>query len=99
MNVTKTISDGKELVKVEGRLDSVNASQLEASVKEGLDEISELEFDFSKLEYISSAGLRILLSTLKSLNAKGGSMYLSGCNDTILEILEVTGFKDILNIK
>ena len=48
MNVTKTISDGKELVKVEGRLDSVNASQLEASVKEGLDEISELEFDFSK---------------------------------------------------
>ena len=98
MTINKT-SNGTELtVALEGRLDTTTAPQLEAEMKTVLPNVKELTFDFSKLDYISSAGLRVLLSTQKVMN-KQGSMRITNVNDTIMEIFDVTGFTDILTIE
>lgn len=98
MTINKT-SNGTELsVALEGRLDTTTAPQLEAEMKTVLPNVKELTFDFSKLDYISSAGLRVLLSTQKVMN-KQGSMRITNVNDTIMEIFDVTGFADILTIE
>lgn len=99
MEIIKTLEGEKLLVKLVGRLDSVTAPELEESLKGELESIKEVEFDFSDLEYISSAGLRILLSTQRTMSKQDGEMSVGGCNDTILEIFEVTGFSDIFTIK
>ena len=97
MTINKT-SNGTELtVALEGRLDTTTAPQLEAEMKTALPNVKELTFDFSKLDYISSAGLRVLLSTQKVMN-KQGSMRITNVNESIREIFEVTGFADILTI-
>ncbi len=83
---------------LEGRLDTTTAPQLEAELKRSLDGIKGLVFDIEKLEYISSAGLRVLLSAQKVMN-KQGKMKITGANEAIMEIFEVTGFVDILNIE
>ncbi len=83
---------------LEGRLDTVTAPQLEAELKAALSGVTDLIFDLEKLEYISSAGLRVLLSAQKVMN-KQGSMKVTHANDMILEIFEVTGFSDILTIE
>ena len=98
MNITKNIEGTKFEIKVDGRLDTTTAPQLEEEIKAGIDGITELVIDFSDLEYISSAGLRVLLSAQKIMN-KQGSMKLTGVNDTIMEIFDVTGFADILTIE
>lgn len=98
LNVSKNIENDKALVKLEGRLDTVTAPELEKELKEILDGASELVMDFEKLEYISSAGLRVLLSAQKVMGRKGG-MKVTGVNETIMEIFEVTGFSDILTIE
>jgi anti-sigma B factor antagonist len=98
MTVNKVQKDSKLVMEVEGRLDTTTASQLEAEIKSSLSGITELEFDFSKLEYISSAGLRVLLSAQKIMN-KQGSMVVFGANEDLMEIFDVTGFIDILTIK
>ncbi len=91
--------NGEELtVVLEGRLDTTTAPKLEAELKRSLDGIKALVFDIEKLEYISSAGLRVLLSAQKVMN-KQGEMKIIGANEAIMEIFEVTGFVDILNIK
>jgi anti-sigma B factor antagonist len=98
MTINKT-KDGKALtLAVEGRLDTITAPDLEAVLKEELDDVGELTFDFSSLEYISSAGLRDLLSAQKRMNAQG-SMKVTGVSEIIMEIFEVTGFSDILTIE
>ena len=98
MTIKKT-SNGTELtVALEGRLDTTTAPQLEEEMKTALPNVKELTFDFSKLDYISSAGLRVLLSTQKVMN-KQGSMRITNVNDTIMEIFDVTGFTDILTIQ
>ena len=98
MTINKT-KDGKALtLAVEGRLDTITAPDLEAVLKEELDDVGELTFDFSSLEYISSAGLRVLLSAQKRMNAQG-SMKVTGVTEIIMEIFEVTGFSDILTIE
>ena len=84
-------------VAIEGRLDTTTAPQLEAELKASLDGVTELTMDLSTLEYISSAGLRVLLSTQKIMN-KQGEMKVAGANETVMEVFEVTGFSDILNI-
>lgn len=99
MEIIKNLEGEKLLVKLVGRLDSVTAPELEESLKGELENIKEVEFDFSDLEYISSAGLRILLATQRTMSKQEGEMSVSGCNDTILEIFEVTGFSDIFTIK
>lgn len=98
LNINKNFEDGKLVIALEGRLDTVTAPDLEASLTESLDEVSELTFDMESLEYISSAGLRVLLSAQKTMNRKG-SMKLVKVNDTVMEIFDVTGFADILTIE
>ncbi len=98
LNIQKEVTDGKGLVTLTGRLDTTTAPQLEAELKEFMEGINELVFDFANLEYISSAGLRVLLSTQKVMSKKGG-MKLIHVGDDVNEIFEVTGFSDILTIE
>ena len=98
LNIEKTMDGSKLTMVLEGRLDTTTAPQLENELKDALDKADTLVLDFSKLEYISSAGLRVLLSTQKVMNRKGG-MTIRHVNDVIMEIFEVTGFIDILNIE
>ena len=98
LNINKTIENGKAIFALTGRLDTTTAPELEKELKESLDGVSELALDFAGLEYISSAGLRVLLSAQKIMN-KQGEMKLKNVNETILEIFEVTGFSDILTIE
>ena len=97
MTINKTRSGNSLIVAIEGRLDTTTAPQLEAELKSSLDGIAELTMDLSTLEYISSAGLRVLLSAQKIMN-KQGEMKVAGANETVMEVFEVTGFSDILNI-
>lgn len=91
-------TDGTTLsIGVEGRLDTMTAPELEAAVRESIDGITELVFDFGALEYVSSAGLRVLLSAQKTMN-KQGSMVIKNVCETVMEVFEVTGFSDILTI-
>ena len=98
LNITKSIENGKALFALAGRLDTTTAPGLEQEIKTSLDGVSELVLDMKELDYISSAGLRVLLSAHKVMN-KQGSMTVKNANDTILEIFEVTGFSDILTIE
>ena len=98
MIINKAVEESKLTLALEGRLDTTTAPQLEAEIKSSLDGVSELIFDFEQLEYISSAGLRVLLSAQKTMN-KQGSMKITNVAETILEIFEVTGFSDILTIE
>ena len=99
MQINKTQNGSNLTIALIGRLDTVTAPQLDACLAESLDGITDLCFDFSDLEYTSSAGLRSLLSAQKKMNAKGGSMKVQKPNDSIAEIFEVTGFSDILTIE
>ncbi len=98
MTINKTQNGTQLTISVEGRLDTVTAPQLEAELKTSLDGIKELVFDISELEYVSSAGLRVLLSAQKTMN-KQGSMTVKGANEAIMEIFEVTGFVDLLDLE
>ena len=98
MTVTKTLEEKVLNVKVEGRLDTATAPALEEELAEVMDEAEELVFDLKGLEYMSSAGLRILLATQKKMAQKGG-MKVVNVNDVIKEILDITGFSDILTIE
>ena len=98
LNIQKTIKDGTAAVALEGRLDTITAPDLEGAIKEILPGLSDLTLDLAKLEYISSAGLRVLLSAQKVMNQQGG-MTVKNVNETIMEIFEVTGFSDILTIE
>ena len=100
MTVNKKIDGTTAIVGVEGRLDTMTAGQLDTEVKQVLSgDVSELVFDFAQLEYISSAGLRVLLSSQKAMNAKKGSMVIRNANELILDVFEVTGFIDILTVE
>ena len=97
MNIQQTRNENALVIALEGRLDTMTAPELEATLKTALEGVEELTFDFEKLEYISSAGLRILLSAQKTMNRQG-SMKVVHANEIIMEIFEVTGFSDILTI-
>ncbi|MEG0824423.1 MAG: STAS domain-containing protein [Oscillospiraceae bacterium] len=94
-----TSLNGTELtLTLTGRLDTTTAPELEAELKNSMDGINALVLDFATLEYISSAGLRVLLSAQKVMN-KQGKMVIRHANETILEVFEVTGFTDILTLE
>lgn len=97
MQIHKTLNDKSLTIALEGRLDTTSAPQLEAEVKQ-LGDIAELVFDFTALDYLSSAGLRVLLAAQKLMN-KQGKMVVRHVNETIQEVFEVTGFADILTIE
>ena len=98
MTIKQTNENGKVTLTLSGRLDTVTAPELEAALDTALGDAKELVFDFNELEYISSAGLRVLLKAQKAMNAKG-DMKVTGVNETIMEVFDITGFADILTIE
>ena len=98
LNITKNIENDKAVFMLEGRLDTNTSIELEDSIKESVEGLNELTLDIEKLEYISSAGLRVLLSAQKIMS-KQGEMKVIHVNETIMEIFEVTGFSEILTIE
>ncbi len=99
MKITKNVENGKVILSVDGRLDTVTAPELATAIAEIEDGVKELVFDFSELEYVSSAGLRVILSTHKKLDAEGGKLVVRHPNDMIQSIFALTGFIEILNIE
>ena len=98
MNIQKTLSGTTLMVALEGRLDPTTAPKLEEELRGSVDGLSRLVFDLAKLEYISSAGLRVLLAMQKLMNQQG-EMMLQNVNEAVMEVFEVTGFSDILSIE
>ncbi len=98
MTINKTKNDDQLTVALEGRLDTTTAPELETELKASLEGVTGLIMDFEKLDYISSAGLRVLLSAQKTMS-KQGEMKIKNVSETIMEIFEVTGFSDILTIE
>ena len=98
MKITKNQNGNSLCLALEGRLDTTTAPELEKELDSGLEGVTELIFDMEGLDYLSSAGLRILLGAQKTMK-KQGSMKVIHVNETIMEIFEVTGFADILTIE
>ena len=98
LTIHKTQTDAQTTLALSGRLDTLTAPELESQLRALLPETTTLLLDFSALEYISSAGLRVLLVAQKEMNKKGGTMTLLHVNATVMEVLEMTGFTDILTI-
>ncbi len=98
LNIDTNINNKELTVVLNGRLDTVSAPVLEGKLKTAIDSIESLVFDIKGLEYISSAGLRVLLTAQKVMN-KQGKMVVKGANEVIMDIFEVTGFSDILTLE
>ena len=98
MTITKNLNGSSLEIAVEGRLDTMTAPELETELNASMEGAETLTFDFSKLDYISSAGLRVLLSAHKAMSAKGG-MKVTNVNEVVREVFDVTGFADILTIE
>ena len=97
MKIKKELENNMLVLFVEGRLDTVTAPELECEVSD-LRGVTDLVFDMKNLEYISSAGLRVILKAQKTMNTQG-SMKLKNVGDSIMEVFEITGFSDILTIE
>ena len=98
MKITKSMNGSTLNIALEGRLDTTTAPELEQALKESMDGANELTMDFAALDYISSAGLRVLLSAHKTMMKKGG-MKVVNANEMVKEVFDVTGFADILDIE
>ena len=98
MEISKNAQGSSLEIAVKGRLDTTTAPLLEAELKRSIDKVTELYLDFSELEYLSSAGLRVLLAAQKVMN-KQGKMVIRHVNETILEVFEITGFSEILTVE
>lgn len=98
MTIVKAQEGAALKLALEGRLDTTTAPQLETELKGVGPDVTELTFDFEKLEYISSAGLRVLLAAQKTMNKQGKMVIKNVCSD-IMEVFDITGFADILTIE
>ena len=98
MNISIERENGKSVMKIEGRLDTTTAPELEKAINGEGDELKSLVLDFEGVDYISSAGLRVLLTAQKKMNAQG-HMELWGVSEAVMDVFEMTGFADILVIK
>ncbi len=98
LNINILKDGGKVIFALEGRLDTSTAPQLEEAINRDIEKITDLSFDFANLEYISSAGLRVILYTQKVMN-KQGKMIIKNVSEEVMEIFDVTGFSDILTIE
>lgn len=98
MTINKEQKGSELTVALAGRLDTTTAPQLEAELNSSLSGVESLVFDFGQLEYLSSAGLRVLLAAQKRMNAQG-KMVVRNVNETIQEVFDITGFADILTIE
>ena len=98
MTIEKKVNGEAVTLVVSGRLDTQTAPELDKEIDSVVSGTKELTFDMSRLEYVSSAGLRVILKAQKIMNAQG-SMKLTGVNDSIMEVFDITGFLDILTIE
>lgn len=98
MTIEKTLNGAELTLAVTGRLDTITAPELETSLRESYAGVSKLVLDFAALDYVSSAGLRVILQAQKTMNKQGG-MVIRNVNEGINEVFEVTGFIDILTIE
>ena len=98
MKIEKNLNDSKLLIALEGRLDTMTVPQLEQEIKSIPDTVTELIVDLAGTEYISSSGLRALLSAYKVMRSRGG-MKITNANELLKEIFDVTGFSDFLSIE
>ena len=98
MTIDKQLNGSELTLTLNGRLDTTTAPELENAIKENIAGVTNLVMDFAGLEYISSAGLRVILSDQKTMN-KQGEMVIRNVNETINEVFEITGFIDILTIE
>ena len=98
MTINKQTSGDKMTIALEGRLDTTTSPELEAKVRENIEGVTKLVFDFNGLEYISSAGLRVLLASQKIMT-KQGEMIVKNCSEEVKYIFDVTGFSGILTIE
>ena len=98
MTIDKNIEGTKTQLKIAGRLDTSTAPELETTIDACISGVEELIIDFEGLEYVSSAGLRVILKAQKIMN-KQGSMKIINVNDTIMEVFDITGFADVLTIE
>ncbi|MBR5790817.1 MAG: STAS domain-containing protein [Phascolarctobacterium sp.] len=98
MTIDKQLNGSELTLTLNGRLDTTTAPELENAIKENIAGVTNLVMDFAGLEYLSSAGLRVILSAQKTMN-KQGEMVIRNVNETINEVFEITGFIDILTIE
>ena len=98
MTIDKQLNGSELTLTLNGRLDTTTAPELEAVIKDNIAGVTNLVMDFAELEYLSSAGLRVILSAQKTMN-KQGEMVIRNVNETINEVFEITGFIDILTIE
>ena len=98
MTIRKERNDGKLMLAPEGRLDTTTSPDLEAEIEASCDGISELLLDFAGLRYLSSAGMRVLLSAQQKANAEGFTMSLTNVNEEVMEVFDMTGFSRFLTI-
>ena len=98
MNINRKVNEKELIVIAEGRIDTNTAPLLENEITD-IEKFENLIFDFKNVEYISSAGLRVLLAAQKRINKVGGNMKISNVNENVKDVFEVTGFTDILKIE
>lgn len=98
MNINKVLEQNTLVIALDGRLDTTTAPLLEQELEASVGEAEKLVLDFAALDYISSAGLRVVLKAQKLMNARGG-MVVKNVSETILEVFDITGFVDILTIE
>ncbi len=98
LNIVKRVENGRAVIVLEGRLDTNTAGELETELKTVIDSVDEIVLDLEKLAYISSSGLRVLLSAQKAV-AKRGTLKLVHVNDAIMDIFDLTGFSEFLTIE
>lgn len=98
MEIKKLLEGTTLTVTLSGRLDASNAQELTKELNTALNGVKDLIFDFTNLKYVASAGLRVLLTAQKRMN-KQGSMTIRNVNDSVMEVLEMTGFADLMNIE
>ena len=98
MTINKAQENGKLILAIEGRLDTTTAPQLQEVLIPAFDDSKEITLDFRELVYVSSAGLRVLLMGQKQAKKTGGAMTLTGVSEEVMEVLEMTGFADMLTI-
>lgn len=99
MNIQLKTEGTKSFVELDGRLDTTSAPELEQKLGSISEDIDTIIFDFSKLRYISSAGLRVLLASKKKMNGRQGEIIVRNVNELVMEVFEATGFADILTIE
>ena len=98
MNISKTVTDNMVTLEIEGRIDTVTSPSLAAEIDTIDETVTKLVLDFEKVEYISSAGLRVVLAAQKKMNKQGAMLVKNVC-DSVMEVFEITGFSDILVIE